>query len=603
MSIRLLAFCLLIACPAAAQTPQSATSSVQGRVVKWGTADPITKATVELRRLAAGVSAPYVATTAGDGTFVFAAIPPGQYRIAAKRPGYVNAEYGQRWPNGAGTPLTIPAGRTVTNVPIPMLQTGAISGRVHNRLGQPLGNVEVQALRATFPDGRRVLTSVQSAFSDDRGEFRLFWLPPGRYYLSARHPDIGGSLMRFGSGGMFAGGGGIGPNGTPQFQEFRVSGDNAAASAPLEMRPQSRARERYMPVYFAGGTDEQAAAAIDVAPGGEQDGIDFTIEPVPLQRVRGRVVYESNGEPAMSARVQWISSSGASAPTGENFLLGPRADGVPVECCDGTFELGLPPGEYTLVAANNNINARVGISVGYADLDGVLISLGQSISITGRVTFEGRAPSAAELNALRVSLAMNPPVPGLVPSSYSVVLPSGALTLSAGRGDFRINVSPLLTAPGAFQVPVRQPPATLSNLYVRSIRLGDVDVLNGGLHLDGRPDAPLEIVIGTTPGSVDGVVVNQNREPVPNITVSLLPDPGRRARMDLYKAVSTDANGRFKIDRVPPGDYVAFAWDGIESGDWQNPEFVAPYEARGTAVRVRDSAPANVELTTLTPSP
>src|SRR5260370_1171624 len=82
------------------------------------------------------------------------------------------------------------------------------------------GTVEVQVTRAKCPDGRRVLASVQSAFSDDRGEFRLFWLPPGRYYLSARHPDIGGSLMRFSAGGMFVGGGGIGPNGMPQFQEF-----------------------------------------------------------------------------------------------------------------------------------------------------------------------------------------------------------------------------------------------------------------------------------------------------------------------------------------------------------------------------------------------
>jgi hypothetical protein len=198
---------------------------------------------------------------------------------------------------------------------------------------------------------------------------------------------------------------------------------------------------------------------------------------------------------------------------------------------------------------------------------------------------------------------MNPPVPGLAPSSYSVLQPNGALTLSAGRGDFRISVSPLLTVPGDFQVPVRQPAAMLSNLYVRSIRLGDLDVLNGGLHLDGPPDAPLEIVIGTTPGWVKGVVRNRDREPVPNVTVSLLPDLGRRARSDLYRTVSTDAAGRFTIEGVPPGDYVAFGWDGIESGDWQNPDFVALYESRGSAVRVRDNAPANVELTTLTPLP
>jgi hypothetical protein len=532
--------------------------------------------------------------------FLFVAVPAGQYRIVATRPGYVNAEYGQRWPNGAGTPLTIPAGRAVSNIPVPMLQTGAISGRVRDRLGQPVGSADVQALKATYDDGRRVLTRVQTAVSDDRGEFRLFWLPPGRYYLSARHPDIGGGLMRFGGGTSI--GGGIGPNGVARFQAFTSNGDNAAASAPLEMR-QRRATERYMPVYYPGGTDEQTASALDVPTGGELTGIDFTVEPVPLQRVRGRVVYESNGEPAMSARVQWISSSGGSGSTNDTPIA-PRIEGVAVECCDGSFELALAPGSYTLVAANSNINSRVGIQVGYDDIDDLVISLCQSFNIPGRVTFDGRTPTAAELSALRISLAMNPPVPGLQPAGYSTVLPNGSLTLSASRGDFRLNVSPLLNVPGAFQVPGRQQaPTAFASMYVKSIRLGAADVLNGGLHLDGQPDASLEIIIGTTPGSLDGVVVNQNHQPVPNDPVSLLPDVARRGRMDLYRTVSSDASGHFSIEHVPPGDYVAFAWDGIDTGEWQNPEFVAQYEARGTRVGVRDSAPITVELTALTPSP
>jgi hypothetical protein len=198
---------------------------------------------------------------------------------------------------------------------------------------------------------------------------------------------------------------------------------------------------------------------------------------------------------------------------------------------------------------------------------------------------------------------MNPPVPGLQPTGYSTVLPNGSLTLTASRGDFRLNVSPLLNVPGAFPVPARQTPGTRSNLYVKSVRLGNADVLNGGLHFDDRPDAPLEIVIGTTPGSLDGVVINQNHQPVASVAVLLLPDLPRRGRMDLYRTVSSDANGRFSIEQVPPGDYVAFAWDGIDTGEWQNPEFVAQYEARGTRIRVRDDARTTVELTALNPSP
>jgi hypothetical protein len=605
----LIILCSLFSLDAAGQRPRANTaaqpSSLQGRAVKWGTSEPIAKATVELRPVEPGGQPPYVAKTTTDGTFVFDGVRAGQYRVVATRPGYVTAEYGQRWPNGAGTPLTLPPGRTVSNVPIPMLPTAAISGRARDGLGQPIGNVEVEAFRATYRDGRRELTRVDTAVTDDRGEYRLFWLAPGRYYVSARPQELAGNMMRWSVG---VGGGGVaGSNGLIQFQEFRNSGDGASVQPPVMGLAANRVRERYVPVYFPGTTDEHAASPVDLAAGADQGGVDFVLEPVPMQSVRGRVVYESNGEPATSAHVQWVSSTGASSISGSDDPFGGlgRVLMLPptVQCCDGSFELALAPGSYTIVAANNNLNARAEVQVGFSDVDGVLLSLGQSFNITGRVVFEGRQPTAAELNALRVSLAMNPPVPGLAPDSYSVVLPNGSLTLSAGRGDFRINIAPLLNVPGASLVPPRPGSPVLSNFYVKSMRLGGVDVLNGGLHLDGRPDAPLEIVIGTTPGSVEGVVVNQNHQPVPNVPVSLLPDAARRGRFDLYKSVSSDAAGRFKIEQVPPGDYVAFAWDGIEGGEWQNPAFVATYESRSTPVRVSDSATAAIELTALTPSP
>src|SRR5215472_14962899 len=167
---------------ASAAAAQSAQSSLQGRVMRWGTNEPVAKATIELRRVQTGTSVPYVAMSAADGTFVFASVPAGQYRVIATRAGFVRAEYGQRWPNGAGTLLSVPPGQAIGNVPIPMLQTGAISGTVRDQFGRPLGNADVDAYTATYRTGRRVLTKVQSVVSDDRGEYRLFWLTPGHYF-------------------------------------------------------------------------------------------------------------------------------------------------------------------------------------------------------------------------------------------------------------------------------------------------------------------------------------------------------------------------------------------------------------------------------------
>ena len=76
-------------------------------------------------------------------------------------------------------------------------------------------------------------------------------------------------------------------------------------------------------------------------------------------------------------------------------------------------------------------------------------------------------------------------------------------------------------------------------------------------------------------------------------------DIGRRHRVDLVKSTSSDASGRFRLDRVPPGDYVAFAFDDVEEGQWQNPEYVAARESKGTRVRIASEAPQDVELVAL----
>ena len=165
---------------------QTAAVSVQGVVVKAESGEPQAKATVELRpeREQAGVMPP-VTPTDVDGTFLFRGTPPGRYRVIATRPGYAQTEYGQHTPNGAGEVLVVGPGRGVNDVRLEMIRTASISGRIVDRSGQPKGNASVQALTATVSEGRRDLSVVRSVRANDLGEYRLFWLPPGEYYVSA----------------------------------------------------------------------------------------------------------------------------------------------------------------------------------------------------------------------------------------------------------------------------------------------------------------------------------------------------------------------------------------------------------------------------------
>src|SRR5437867_11918755 len=183
----------LIALVAQAATTQQPRASVEGSVVKMGSGDPLASANVQLHPEKGKEPEEihlYSATTSPDGKFVFNNVAPGSYRLIATRSGgYVPAEYGQRSPTGEGIPFGLAAGQKMTGVQLAMAPTGSISGRVYDRDGEPVGNAQVQALRSIYRDGRKTLTIVQSVQTDDRGEYRLFWLAPGRYYVSAQ-PDI-----------------------------------------------------------------------------------------------------------------------------------------------------------------------------------------------------------------------------------------------------------------------------------------------------------------------------------------------------------------------------------------------------------------------------
>src|SRR5205807_824498 len=61
-----------------------------------------------------------------------------------------------------------------------------VTGRIVDEFGEPMPEVQVAAMRYQFIQGRRQLTPAgRFASTNDIGEFRLFGLSPGQYYLSA----------------------------------------------------------------------------------------------------------------------------------------------------------------------------------------------------------------------------------------------------------------------------------------------------------------------------------------------------------------------------------------------------------------------------------
>jgi hypothetical protein len=139
--------------------------------------------------------------------------------------------------------------------------------------------------------------------------------------------------------------------------------------------------------------------------------------------------------------------------------------------------------------------------------------------------------------------------------------------------------------------------ARLSNSYIKSIRIGNRDVWNEGFRVDDPEKfTPIEIVLGTRPGTITGTVVSDKQKPEVNATVVLVPDAGRRRWADTYRTVTADISGRFVIDRVPPGDYIAFSWEEVEDGAWMDPEFMKRYEQRGTRIHIDEGGRQSVNI-------
>src|SRR5580704_4162375 len=160
--------------------------SVSGLVVKLQGSVPLPSSTVRFESIDDHTRS-FSGLTDTSGRFEVKGIQPGRYRLRVIRNGYITQEYGQRTPNDPGAILALSPGQDLKELLFRLLPSGVISGRIQNENSDPLPWVRVSALRATYLRGKRTLSSEATVVTNDLGEYRLFGLRPGRYFLSATY--------------------------------------------------------------------------------------------------------------------------------------------------------------------------------------------------------------------------------------------------------------------------------------------------------------------------------------------------------------------------------------------------------------------------------
>lgn len=500
------------------------------------------------------------ATTDSQGHYVLKDVDAGVYRVTFAANGYVKQDYGQRSLTGQGASLTVTAGNPVKNINMTLTQTGNIGGRIRDTSGVPAAGVPVQLLRATFNvTGQRNFQSVESINTDDRGEFRLFWLTPGRYYINAGTPP--GPANR----PTPFGGGNISPNQVPG--------------------------ESFSYAFYPGVSNVNQAIAIDLNSGTDINGMDFIVSRQQQLNVRGRIVDTRTGAPPASVNINLayqVFSGGGSFSVGSNY-----------NPTTGTFELtNVTPGSYTLSATASDsaasaglvdpavrakaANASIPIDLLNSDLENVVLNLSLGFPLSGRLIVEGNPPPS--LSTIRIQLRSS--LNGAITNSFGGNAPASPTTNPDGA--FRFEG----VAPGEYRIALNGLPP---EFYLKDVRYNRVDALNQPMQFISGDAGTLDVMVSSGAIQVDGTVFDEKAQPAAGVSVVLIPDQ-HRDRTDLYKNATTDTLGKYQVRGVPPGDYKLFAWDTVDQFAWFDPEVVMRDESKGKPVHVLDSSNQSIDL-------
>src|SRR5262245_58815441 len=165
--------------------PQN-TSVLRGTVIAAGTSEPV--GGVEISLLPAGNSRRLRTTTDSQGSFIFENLAAGKYTVQANRQGFFNSPQGNPLPSPVAS-VTVDAAAS-HRLLVTLIAGAVISGTITDVESRPIAGVQMSAMKLKYEDGRPVFAAgTPPVATNDRGEYRIPWLPPGEYYLRAEYSD------------------------------------------------------------------------------------------------------------------------------------------------------------------------------------------------------------------------------------------------------------------------------------------------------------------------------------------------------------------------------------------------------------------------------
>jgi protocatechuate 3,4-dioxygenase beta subunit len=522
-----------------AQPAKPGTATIRGRVLAADTGQPLRKA--QVRAVAGEMRENRLATTDADGKYEFKLLPAGRYNISASKGSYVGLQYGQQRPFEPGKPLEILDGQTVEKVDFALPRGGVITGRILDEFGEPLADAQVAAQRYQNVGGRRRLVPAgRPAMTNDIGEFRLFAIPPGQYYLSA-------TLRNFG-----------------------MMGDTDDRSG-------------YAPTYFPGTANMAEAQKVTIGLGQTVSDINMALMPTRTARITGTAV-DLQGRPFVGVVM--------AMPRGDSMMMmfGPPGQIKP----DGSFSInGLAPGTYMLQTQGggpDGDSASTEVTVSGDDVDGIRLVASKPSKAAGRIIVDAAAAQALRPSALRVVVQ---------PAVFDMPMMGGMPGPAVVNDDLTFE---LKTRPGRMKVALGGPAAgwTIRAVRYRGIDVTD----SGIEFRANEDITDIDVELTNRVTDLSGLVTNGRGAAVKDYSVVVFAQDRDKwtANSRWMRTGRPDQDGRFKITGLPPGEYHIVAIDYVDPNEWTEPDYLERIRSKATSVTIGEGETKSVDLKITTAS-
>lgn len=445
------------------------------------------------------------ATTDAEGNYKINNVPAGNYVLTPIAPSYFipdSSAFGFR-----GKRLIVGEGENVEEIDFSIVRGAVITGKVTDASGGPVVEERIQVTREDQTDQRGPLTASGLGFvTDDRGIYRVFGLPPGRYKISAGQSD--------------------------QFGVVASSG-----------------RAVYPRTFYPDTTNPSEAKVVELHEGAEASDIDITLRQSAKGFAATGVVTDGETNQPLT-NVRFALRKTTDSRDGPVIGTGATSNRL------GEFRLeNLTPGKYSVfimpLRDNELRSDTVSFEVIDQDVSGLLLRTVKGASISGTVVVDGNTDKTvfAKLAKLRViaSVQSENTSANYFPQA-AVIGPDGSFRV----GGLQAGVANFYLVSQDFQLP---PGFTIIRVELEGVQLPGIEIKTAA-QISG---VKLVVVYGS--GSVRGTLkIDNGPPPVGTRFMVRLTKPGGSVDSSMmYRPQMVDARGHFVIEGIAAGSYDLFA--------------------------------------------